>query len=588
SPSLRGRVGSLRPMYKLVISDDEGKTIIVPLVRDLITVGRQDGNTIRLTERNVSRQHARFTRDASGYRIEDLDSYNGITVNGVRIDGAADLKDGDRVGVGDYVIALRAEASNAATTRAMAARASAPAGFGAPPPARMVMISAPAPGAEFSMNKPALSIGRLEELDLCISHRSISREHARVTQKNGAFEIEDLRSANGVRVNGQSIKRSPLRSGDLVELGQVRFRFVGQGEAYVFDPEEEQEALSAPSGRTGPRGRTMVAVFGAFVVAAALLALSRDHEQAGAAMRKEVPAPPDAPAAGKAAQTAPSTEALPVDQGRLSQALDVCREGLAGGRYDEANRAADEGLALPGSGEDLQACKRSATDAQRATSAYDEGKKALAEDKTEDAYFLFAGIPDEHPLRQRPEVKATTDKVAADRLARAKKELRTAPLDARDLASSVLEMQGVSDTLRQQAQALLDDKGQPTPAPSATPAATVAVTPAAAVPPAKPRPVAAAAPVEPKQPHESKEAKPEDDDPAKVARNCLARGDQRCVVKALEGRAESAQELALLIETYRALGETKKAVKHMETFVAKYGTARQTPQYRQFIAKHEQ
>ena len=58
-------------MYKLVISDDEGKTIIVPLVRDLITVGRQDGNTIRLTERNVSRQHARLVnpRPATGSRI---------------------------------------------------------------------------------------------------------------------------------------------------------------------------------------------------------------------------------------------------------------------------------------------------------------------------------------------------------------------------------------------------------------------------------------------------------------------------------------------------------------------------------------
>src|ERR1700712_6001275 len=112
-------------MYKLVISDDEGKTIIVPLVRDLITVGRQDGNTIRLTERNVSRQHARFVRDATGYRIEDVDSYNGITVNGVRIDGVSQLKDGDRVGVGDYVIALRAEAASAAATRAAAQRAAA-------------------------------------------------------------------------------------------------------------------------------------------------------------------------------------------------------------------------------------------------------------------------------------------------------------------------------------------------------------------------------------------------------------------------------------------------------------------------------
>src|SRR5690242_18626822 len=168
-------------MYKLVISDDEGKTIIVPLVRDLITVGRQDGNTIRLTERNVSRQHARLVKSESGYRIEDLESYNGVSINGARIGKAHELKDGDRVGIGDYVIALKAEADTAAETPPVPARPSAPAGTVNTPPARLVMVSAPAPGAEFSIAKPLVRIGRLEELDLCISHRSISREHARVT-----------------------------------------------------------------------------------------------------------------------------------------------------------------------------------------------------------------------------------------------------------------------------------------------------------------------------------------------------------------------------------------------------------------------
>ena len=42
-------------MYKLIIEDDEGKTTVVPLIRDEITIGRKEGNTIRLTERNVSR-----------------------------------------------------------------------------------------------------------------------------------------------------------------------------------------------------------------------------------------------------------------------------------------------------------------------------------------------------------------------------------------------------------------------------------------------------------------------------------------------------------------------------------------------------
>ena len=40
-------------MNKLIIADDEGKTTVVPLVRDEITIGRKEGNTIRLTERNA-------------------------------------------------------------------------------------------------------------------------------------------------------------------------------------------------------------------------------------------------------------------------------------------------------------------------------------------------------------------------------------------------------------------------------------------------------------------------------------------------------------------------------------------------------
>ena len=36
-------------MHKLTIEDDEGKTVVVPLIRDEITVGRQEGNSIRLT-----------------------------------------------------------------------------------------------------------------------------------------------------------------------------------------------------------------------------------------------------------------------------------------------------------------------------------------------------------------------------------------------------------------------------------------------------------------------------------------------------------------------------------------------------------
>src|SRR3569833_1333852 len=96
-------------MFKLVIQDDEGKTTVVPLIRDEITIGRKEGNTIRHTERNVSRRHARILRSNNEVQIEDLGSYNGIRVNNARIAERVSLRISDQVQIGDYKLYLKAE-----------------------------------------------------------------------------------------------------------------------------------------------------------------------------------------------------------------------------------------------------------------------------------------------------------------------------------------------------------------------------------------------------------------------------------------------------------------------------------------------
>src|SRR5215216_5278047 len=96
-------------MFKLVIQDDEGKTTVVPLIRDEITIGRKEVNTIRLTERNVSRRHARILRNNGEVHIEDLGSYNGIRVNNARIAERVSLRVSDQVQIGDYKLYLKAE-----------------------------------------------------------------------------------------------------------------------------------------------------------------------------------------------------------------------------------------------------------------------------------------------------------------------------------------------------------------------------------------------------------------------------------------------------------------------------------------------
>src|SRR5271170_4304237 len=100
-------------MWKLVIEDDEGKRTVVPLTRDDYTIGRKEGNTIRLTERNVSRAHCKLHKTNGQphggllYVLEDLTSYNGVYINGLRVAETQELAHGDLIQIGDYRIILQ-------------------------------------------------------------------------------------------------------------------------------------------------------------------------------------------------------------------------------------------------------------------------------------------------------------------------------------------------------------------------------------------------------------------------------------------------------------------------------------------------
>lgn len=67
------------------------------LIRDAIIVGRDSTCDIEIPNRQVSRQHARFTPTGKGLYLEDLGSKNGTYVNGQIIVDPAILTDGDVV-----------------------------------------------------------------------------------------------------------------------------------------------------------------------------------------------------------------------------------------------------------------------------------------------------------------------------------------------------------------------------------------------------------------------------------------------------------------------------------------------------------
>jgi pSer/pThr/pTyr-binding forkhead associated (FHA) protein len=54
----------------------------------------------------------------------------------------------------------------------------------------------------------------------------VSRNHAELHRRDDGWHIVDLGSTNGIRVNEEVVTSAPLRTSDVLEIGEVRFRFV--------------------------------------------------------------------------------------------------------------------------------------------------------------------------------------------------------------------------------------------------------------------------------------------------------------------------------------------------------------------------
>ncbi|MEM7338220.1 MAG: DUF3662 and FHA domain-containing protein [Actinomycetota bacterium] len=69
------------------------------------------------------------------------------------------------------------------------------------------------------------TIGRLSDSDIVINDQNVSRRHAELHALGDTYELVDLGSTNGSKVNGQRVNRQPLNDGDQVTFGALTLRF---------------------------------------------------------------------------------------------------------------------------------------------------------------------------------------------------------------------------------------------------------------------------------------------------------------------------------------------------------------------------
>ena len=110
---------------------------------------------------------------------------------------------------------------------------------------------------ELDLTKDVTSFGRKPGNDIVIENPAVSGFHGQIVKEGDHFFIEDLNSTNGTYLNGQRIKRSPIKNHDQVSIARHILEFVtdiaapttGEMLAKLSTPEEPvaQKPLTADS-----------------------------------------------------------------------------------------------------------------------------------------------------------------------------------------------------------------------------------------------------------------------------------------------------------------------------------------------------
>lgn len=186
----------------------DGQHDYFPLLKANILLGRDPLADLRIPDalRFVSKQHARIEQHAGKYYISDLGSTNGTRVNNQKLAANTEylLPDQATIRIGDESFGI----SVGLTLHHPQARQVSPQGY-APALEEPTLVS----------SYREMLIGRDQDCDLVLSSPDVSRQHARITILDEAYEIEDLGSTNGTLVNEVRITRQLLHEGDLIQIG---------------------------------------------------------------------------------------------------------------------------------------------------------------------------------------------------------------------------------------------------------------------------------------------------------------------------------------------------------------------------------
>lgn len=101
-------------------------------------------------------------------------------------------------------------------------------------------------GDTIPLIRDKLTIGRRESCDICLRFPNISGQHCELVFRDGFWQIRDLGSTNGVKVNDQRVQQKTLRPGDEINIAKRRYtiQYTPSGGADVMEDMTEEDIMT--------------------------------------------------------------------------------------------------------------------------------------------------------------------------------------------------------------------------------------------------------------------------------------------------------------------------------------------------------
>ena len=93
------------------------------------------------------------------------------------------------------------------------------------PVARLDFILGPMANQTLALSEEVTTIGSVAGNTVVLADPAVSRKHAGIRKVNGAYELADLGSTNGIYVNGHKVPKKTLEPGDIIRVGNTEAVF---------------------------------------------------------------------------------------------------------------------------------------------------------------------------------------------------------------------------------------------------------------------------------------------------------------------------------------------------------------------------